>query len=300
MKLNLKHLDGERAIVQGRAFAIEDRETGRVFLTNKNYIDKLFDEMGYRNLNVIKVLEDFAGQVITDVGKLATSQLYIDEITDSFVVVSPESLKKLEDLFGEFKDKGFEVISENIYDTYHYWDQYVIKSSTGTQFAVYVDLCDEYVHVLSLSFDKQGCLNGLINEGKYKLEDDDFIQSLTTLMSNPIDASVGVDPDQFLSMREYVELLELLGYVNKKKKKYFLTEDGENAQNSGYISDLEAAVEEYNVESWLQRCINSSRVEYKKAFKLVSDRLDRVTYWQIRNLYTDNACEKSDMFALNA
>ena len=61
---NFTKLNEENVTVQGRDFLIEDKTTGKVYVTDKKYIDKLFDEMGYRNLNVIKVLEEYAVKYI--------------------------------------------------------------------------------------------------------------------------------------------------------------------------------------------------------------------------------------------
>lgn len=261
--------------------------------------------MGYRNLNVIKTLEDFAGKFIHEVGSLKNSKIYVDEDTSSFIVVSEDTVNKINEMFDEFEKLGYEITRDMQYDDFYYWDQINVKSTTGTEFALYLDLCDEYVRVMSLSFtddDSKGgrILNGLIDEGKYKISEDDFLPSLITLMSNPINAAAENTPSKELSVNEYIELLETLGYVKKKKGKYYFTDEGESTfvTDMSTISREECLIDEYNNSTWIQRHTKSSHVTFEDATKLVSDNLDRITFWKVRNLYTSNAKETSDMFVV--
>lgn len=302
-KLYFKKLDPTRTTVQGREFAIEDRETGKVYITSKPYIDKLFSEMGYRNLGVIKILEDFASKYISDIGSLNRSEIFVDETTDSFVVASDKAVTWINDMFDKFESKGFEVTEVRHYDPYYYWDQFTVKSSTGTSFAIYVDLCDEYVQVLSLKFDDKDVLRGVINEGKYRFEEDGSLDSLINLMSFPIEADAENTPSQELSIREYVELLETLGLVAKKKKKYYFTEIGEDFKVRKGISDfLEDIVAEYNIMSWIQRHIKTipGKFTFSDACELITPFLSQVRFWDVKDFYVSNAKETSDIFALNA
>lgn len=91
-KINLKELDPNDVYVTGNQMTIEEKTTGRVFLTDKKYMDKLFDKMGYRNLNVINILEEYANKRITEVADLKGFSIFVDETTDSFIVAQSDSV----------------------------------------------------------------------------------------------------------------------------------------------------------------------------------------------------------------
>lgn len=297
-KLNLVELEPGSATVTGKELAIENKENGTIYLTTKPYIDKLFKLMGYKSLSVIKILEEYAGMSVSEVGDLKEERLYIDDTTQSFVVTHPDSVKWVNEMLTFFKDNGFGVEGRRA-DSCYYWDQLLVITPSGNKFAIYIDLCDNYVHALALNFDG-GVLTGLIDEGQFStLEGDDSLKSLIVLMSNQIDISSEFHPNQKLSIFEYVDLLRSLGYVSKKRKKCYKTDNADEV--IGYIGDLDFVLDEFNYMSWLQQHVKESPngATFADACVLISLNLDNLTYWKFRQFYMSNSREQSDMFALN-
>ena len=301
-KLNLRELNPEFTKVTGPDMTIENKEDGKVYITCKPYIDKLFKLMGFKSLGVIKILEEYAGRYISDIGDLGDRKLYVDDVTDSFVVTTSQSIEWVNNMIKYLNDHNYEIVEVRRPDPYYYWDQLTIKSPTGSKFALYIDLADEYVQVLSLAYDKSDCtkLIGIINEGNYKFSDgDSSLTSLVTLISNPVDVSYNFKLDQKLSINEYVELLKLLGYVSKKKKNYYKTD--ESAEIEGYAGNLDSILDDFNSMSWLQRRITEvpNCAKFEDACTLISINLKDITFWKVKDFYYNNASEKSDFFALS-
>lgn len=297
-KLNLVELEPGSATVTGAELAIENKENGIVYLTTKPYIDKLFKLMGYRSLSVIKILEEYAGKSISEIGDLKDEKIFVDDTTQSFVVTRPESVKWVNDMLTFFKDNGFGVDGRRA-DSCYYWDQLLVKTPEGNFFAVYVDLCDNYVHVLALNFD-DGVLTGIIDEGQYStLEGDESLKSLIVLITNPVNISSEFHPEQKLSIFEYVDLLRSLGYVSKKKKKCYKTDNADEIVQ--YTGDLDSVLDEFNYMSWLQQRVKESpnKATFAHACILISLNLDTLTFWKFRQFYMSNVREQSDMFALS-
>ncbi len=196
--------------VHGTEFMVEDVSTGKVYITTKDYINKLFDEMGYRNLNVIKILEEFAGKFITDIGSLKKSKIYINNNENSFFVADPNSVATLGSLESLLVEAGFQFISGG---TYHCLNnqEFLIKSPKGICFSLKVDLAEEKVELLSLHINETGVTDGVMYEGEYKLNDYDVINSIMITLNSDIDASALVKPGETVSLHEYVELLKGLG-----------------------------------------------------------------------------------------
>lgn len=294
---NLKKIDEQNVIIQGRDLSIEDRETGKVYITSKAYIDKLFNEIGYKNLNVIKTLEDYAGKYITEVGRLSTSSIFVDEDKGSFIVTSQNVIDRLNEMFIELNTKGFELIEIREYDNTYFWDQYLLKSPSGVCFAAYLDLADEEIYLLSLDY-KNNKLHGMINEGKYDMSAEDFINQIITIMMSPINASAMMNYSQTLSIDEYIDLLSRLGYVKKKRKIVTLLDKGEACKDD--LGQIDQIIDDYNISTWIQRHVKDSGIPFSKVCDLISDNLIDITFWNVRDLFSRNMNEKSDMFALNA
>ena len=293
---NFTKLNEENVTVQGRDFLIEDKTTGKVYVTDKKYIDKLFDEMGYRNLNVIKVLEEYAGKYISEIGSLRESSLFVDEDSSSFVVLSEESLKWVNTFFDKLKTLGASVIRKRHNDDYHLWDEYIVRTKDSVYYALFFDLCKETVTAYILKYDDDFNIIGMKEEAEYHFSSWDDMTSLLTTMMCPADISSEITLDAGLSMYEYAELMKVLGYLKGKRgKKYAITDKGEE---SVYHEDLEQLVDDINVMSWLQRRIIRSILNFEDACKIIcldtTDLCLSKVYW----LYRDNIYEKSDMFSL--
>lgn len=299
-KLNLKELNPTSAKLVGTEMSIEDRETGRIYLTSKVYMDKLFKLMGYKNLNVIKILEEYAGKFISDIGDLKDCSIFVDDVTDSFIVADKNSVKWVDRLLMYLESHEYQVLKVNRYDTYYYWDELIVKTPLNNYFAFYIDFADDQLYVLAMDYDEESKkLKGVSNEGTYQLSDDTSFDSLLTLMSTHMDISYDFTPDQKLSIYEYVDLLRTLGYVKKKKKGYFKTDDAEEIAE--YAGNLDQILDDINCMSWLQQRITEvpNLAKFKDACDLISINLDKVTVWRVKDFYANNAFERSDFFALN-
>lgn len=294
---DLKELSLDRITVQGTDMALEDKVTGKVYISQKEYMDKLFKEMGYKSLNVIKILEEYAGKFVSDIGSLTNSSVFIDETDSSFVVTSTKAVNWVEDMFDRFEVNGVKVLRSNTTSTCHIWDEYEIESSTGSKFAVYVDYLDEYAQVFSLSYDKNGVLVGVVNEGKYKFSEEDSLESLMVLLTNPVDVSILYQPEIELSLAEYLDLLCTVGIYRMKKKKYVLTEKGESldVEKNEYYSALLDSVADL---SWIQKHIKGSGKTFADGCNLITENLVDLRFWDLRNYYSTNEKENSDVFAL--
>lgn len=298
-KLNLKEISPESAEVQGVEMAIVNKENSCVYLTSKPYIDKLFKLIGYKNLGVVKILEEYAGKTISSIGNLDTHKLYIDEVTDSFIVTTSKAFEWVSAMVKFLGEKTFTIDSVKRSDTYYYWDQISITNSFNSKFAIYVDLCDEYVEVFALSYDHDNVLVGVVNEGRYEFsEGQSSFDSFKIAISGNVDVSQSFKLDQTLSVYEYVEALKTLGYVGKKKKNYYMTDKADEVAN--YVGNLEAVLDYCNDMSWIQKRINEtpSKNTFYDVCKLISLNLDDLTYWKVKDFYSKNYREDSDIFNL--
>lgn len=281
--------------------AIIDKENSCVYLTSKPYIDKLFKLIGYKSLGVVKILEEYAGKTISSIGNLDTHKLYIDEITDSFVVTTGQALEWVSAMIKFLGEKTFTIDSVKRSDTYYYWDQISITNSFNSKFAIYVDLCDEYVEVLALSYDKNNVLVGVVSEGRYEFsEGQSSFDSFKVAISGNVNVSSSFKLDQTLSVYEYIESLRTLGYVGKKKKNYYMTDKADEVLE--YVGNLEATLDLCNEMSWIQRRINETPnlSTFYDVCKLITLNLDELTYWKVRDFYLKNYREDSDIFNLKS
>lgn len=298
-KLNLKEISPESAEVQGVEMAIVNKENSCVYLTSKPYIDKLFKLIGYKNLGVVKILEEYAGKTISSIGNLDTHKLYVDEVTDSFIVTTSKAFEWVSAMIKFLGEKTFTIDSVKRSDTYYYWDQISITNSFNSKFAIYVDMCDEYVEVFALSYDNDNVLIGLVNEGRYEFsEGQSSFDSFKVAISGKVDVSSSFKLDQTLSVYEYVEALRTLGYVGKKKKNYYMTDKADEVAD--YVGNLEAVLDYCNDMSWLQKRINETpnKNTFYDVCKLISLNLDDLTYWRVKDFYSKNYREDSDIFNL--
>ena len=292
IKFNFKQLDPKTTTVTGREYSIEDRTTGQVYITRKEYINKLFDEMGYRNLGVINILEEFAGKIITEIGSLSSSKLWVDDL-DSFIVCSESAKNNFNKLFEEFDARGFIVHDSRKLDPYMYWDEYTIESPKGVKFALYVSMYWETVSLLTLHYDDSNILDGIINEGDWKLNEPSFISDIFVTLNSNINASVGIDPLQEMSLNEYVNMFITLGYLKTKRGgKCYVTDEGEQMQD--ILADFGSISDEYNASNELKRRITTSGATFKDAYSMISQSTS-VTPWQVREFYITNSNGKSDL-----
>ena len=86
--LNLKEINTDSVEIQGTEMAIVDKETGEVFLTSRKYMDKLFGAAGYKNLNVVKILEEYAGKSVSSIGSVDPYKIYVNDLTGTFILAS--------------------------------------------------------------------------------------------------------------------------------------------------------------------------------------------------------------------
>lgn len=301
-KVGLKEMPVGEFTVEGLNLAVIDKVSGNTYLTSKPYIDKLFRLTGYKNLRVVQILDEYAGKSITHIDDLGDQKLYVDDLTDSFIITSSVTMNWISAM-NKFlcEDNGFKIKEVRRQDTYYFWDQIVFSNRFGSTFVVYVDFCNEYARVLSISKDDSGVLVGLVDEGSYQFsEGQSSFDSFKILVSGNVDVSSSFNPNQLLSTYEYVTIMKKLGYVTTKRGKYYRTDLSEEV-----ITDdisFESTLDACNEMTWLQRRIKptSDKVTFYDMFKLISINLDHMTYWDFVEFYASNSSETSDMFVLNS
>lgn len=297
-KVNLEPISSDEVKIQGSSFAIEDKKDSNVYLTSKPYMNKLFKLIGYKNLNVVQILEEYANKTVSSAGNLDTHQLYIDRITDSFIVTTPQSVEWVNAMLKFLSESTFTIDSVKRYDTYYNWDQLVVTNSFGSKFAIYINLLDECVEIVSLSYDKEGVLTGAEKECSYSFaEGQSSFDSFKVTISAPTDISSEFTLNQTLSIYEYVELLRSLGYVEKKRRHYYSTD-----KSSTLSENIDTLVDMYNESSWLKRHIKETptRTSFYDACKVITENLDDHTYWSFLDFFNRNRTESSDIFVLNS
>lgn len=298
--LNLKLLAPENAVVIGPDLAIKSKIDGYIYLTSKKYIDKLFKLMGYKNLNVIKILEEYANKTVRDIGDLCTNNIYIDNITDSFIITTDKAIKWSIKFYETLSEKGYTIISERVQDSYYSHDEVIVESPTGTRFAIYFDFLKEKADVMALHYTEDGVLDGAISEGDYLFDDGDVsLNSLFILMDNPVDISYYFKPEEHLSIFEVTELLRTLGYVKFKKKKNIYNMMDIVEENSELYFFIETILSQANGMSWINKHITDSEVTFIKGCSLISDRPD-IPIWSFKLYFEQNANEKNDLAELKA
>ena len=294
-KLNLRELDTNNLVLNGTDLTIEDKTDGRIYLTSGQHMNKLFKLMGYRNLNVIRILEEFAGKFITEVGNLSDCKIYVDDNTDSFIVADPRSVQWVNDLLDELRKKGYQILSEKCLDPYYYWDQLIVRNNLGYQYCIYIDLVDGYAQLFLLNVES-GVVTGMVEDLQYRFTDASSLSGILSALENNVDLSYNFTKDTKLSVHEAISLLKTLGYVGSKRKtgKAYVEDKSDEIKDE---IDVESLVDDYNSKTWLQRRINFSEIDFKKMCELVSFCPD-VPLYNVREFYNSNRLETSDSFAL--
>lgn len=287
--------------VSGKDLTIEDRETGRLYVSKKAYLDKLFKEMGYKNLNVIKIIDEFAGKVVSEIGSLTNSSIYLNDLDETFIVVSDTAVNWINNLYSYMDSHDYEVLDLLEKDPYMSKVQIRVKSNTGTIFMLYPNFVKEEMNVYSTCYSKEGVLVGLLKEDTYKFAQEDTLKSLTTLMDNPIDIGFLYDYKQCYSIRETMEFLHKLNYVKSIRKTGLmaLTDLAEEYLKSREF-DFEELIEEFNSMTWIQRVINSTSYTLLDLSLILHDNIDRVYYEDFSEFFSKNDKNLLDLCALNA
>lgn len=297
MELPVKRLPSDEAGVIGPEYAIKTKEDGRIFITSKKFIDKLFDIMGYKSLYVIKILEEYAGKTISDIGDLGETSLYINETDDSFFVASNVAVDWCNHVLQRLEDTGFNIVSTLQEDNYFTSYQVIVKSSDDCYFAIYFDLLKEVATCYALQYEDDMTLIGLSYEGDYDMIGGvDTINEMFVCLGAVVDLTSVFNKEIKLSEYEFVELLTTLGYIKKKRKKLVLTELGED--DSTVTSLCEQAIDDLSVHSWIQQHINFSMYTFYDCCKLITARPD-LQVKCFKDFFNANQYETSDYFALN-
>lgn len=286
--------------VYGTEFAVKDITTGAVYVSNKAYTNKLFDEMGYRNLTVIKILKEFAGKIITDIGNLTKSKIYVNDTDHSFCVANPEAFVNLENLGATLTASGFTKVAERTNPSV-YNQEVIVQSPSGIYFSIKANLADENVEILSLHINEMGITDGMLYEGDFNLIEYGVVNSAMITLNSPVDASATVHPDEVVSLHEYVELLKGLGLakLNRRTNIVHLTEEGMAIAESAIGADVEPAVSDYNAKSWLKRHILSSGKTFAECCEFASQ-FQNISPWNIHEFYSNNVNGTNDFALLNA
>ena len=284
--------------VKGEEFQVEDTTTGEIYVTEKTYIDKLFDEMGYKNLNVIKIIAKFAGKFVTEIGQLKKSKVFVDPTTSSFIVANPDAVSALDKLDSELVGDGFSVTMENSNRCLAN-KEYLISSPNRTYFSIRVNLSKETVEILSLHINEAGITDGIMYEGEYKLMDYGVVDSIMTLLNSNINAAAYVRPDEKVSLHEYVELLKGMGLakLNRRTNIVHLTDTGSAIAGSVMGEDIAEKVSDYNAFNWLKRHLTDSGKTYGECFTFASQ-FPEISPWNIHEFYSNNINEANDFTLL--
>lgn len=216
--LNLKNLDTSSAVITGTEMALTNQENGKIYTTTKPYMDKLFSLMGYKSTYVVKILEEYAGKTLTSIGSLNKGEgIWIDDGSDTFIVTTSSAISWVNSLFDYLKDNGFKIIDARRLDTTYYWDQIVIESEKSGRFAIYIDLCEEYVGLYHISVDTNGVVCNIEDQSIFKFEEDGSFNDMISALNYPgIDSPI--DPSCVLSIDEFINLCKTLGLVRTKRK----------------------------------------------------------------------------------
>lgn len=296
-KLPLKEISTDSVEIQGTEMAIVDKESGEVFLTSRKYMDSLFKIAGYENLNVVKILQEYAGKSVSSVGSLDPYKIYVNETTGTFVLATPEMINWIKAMTDFLKVGKFKC-SHAKPDIYYIWDQFVVTNPAGGSYAIYVDLYDEAVYVYSAVFEGS-VLVGLLSEGKFKFSDgQDSFDRFKLLISGPSHIESLFQKDASLSFYEYIDLLKSLGYVSTKKHKYYSTDRA--SEIADLVNNLDDILDKYNDLSWLQTRIKKSpnNATFYDGCALISKSLNDRYFSDFKSYYLRNKDESGDLFCL--
>lgn len=290
----LTELDTAFLTVQGEQLALEDRKTGKVYITTKPYINKLFAEMGYRSLNVVSILKEFAGKIISDVGQLKIMKIYSDEENSSCLVATENAIKWTKEISDFLDEKGFTFVSSQSINTCRTRDEYIIKSPNGTYFAIDIDFVYETATLYSMN-DINSKVK-ILPEGTYELGNELSVDDIKATLLSKINLSTIFDPTTPLSVAEYIEFLSKLGLVKKGRKQWSITELGEEEMLTGTVPYMDINVDQINVLSWLRSHIESSGVTFDDMCQILTYRLDSIFVSNFAEYYLKNTNEQLDYF----
>lgn len=300
-KVNLKEVPSSSIEVLGSDMAIANKEDSQVYITSKQYMNKLFSAIGYRNINVVKILEEYAGKSISSVGDIDPYSVYVDDRTDSFVITAPQSVEWVNAMIHFLTESEFEVNQVKRLDTFYYWDQIVVTNRFGSKFVIYVNMCNEYVTLYSLSYDDNNVLSGIAYEGKFKFEKgQESFDSFKLSISGNINISSYFSIDQKLSIYEYVHLLKQLGYIGIRKGKAFIKdESNEILSITGVLDNM---IDYYNDLSWIQQRTTpapDNKTFYEGCVLITKEVLSgSCMIDEFLSYYKANSSETSDMFLI--
>lgn len=291
MEFNFIKLESSNARVIGRDLVLEDKTTSEVFMTSKKHMDKLFKNAGYRNTNVINILEEFAGKIISEVG-LTTVNIYKSPSNTEFVVCSPEGMMCFTQIIKYLNENGFSInyMKANEYMEH---DQFYISKEGVADRVFYIDLVEETITIMQLDY-QDSVLIGITEEGEYNLIDPDTLVTITSLFNDNSDNSYAFNLEQKISVQEYTEVLIALGILKAKKRKKVVISLDDTFDN------IEGIIMDYNEKSYLQRRIteNIERKKFLDVCRLITSKIYEVPLWRVKDFYINNCNETSDFCQL--
>ena len=298
LNLNLTPEAQDQFEIRGPELAVVYKPANEVYLSTKKYFDKLFKAAGYRSLSTIKILEEFAGMTIDTVGDISPYSIYIDNIINTFVVSSPDGINWMKAMFKFINENKFEVKSYSRYTPVHIDDQIHISNSLGGDYMIYPDLCTESVEVYSITFSDEGIITGVGFEGEFKFKNgqssfDDFKLTISR-GPNRIDQ---FDLSCPLSVREYLDLFNYLGYLKVVRGEIKLTEIFEDALD--YDERLPDIVDQYSMYNPIQRTVkrtNPSRT-FKDGCSIITEAVksEAVPLREFYSYYETNMNNQNDI-----
>lgn len=265
----------------GTDYTIEDRTNGMLYVTSKAYMNKLLSIMGYRNVNVLKILNEFAGKIVSDIGTIEGYKIYVNNATSSFIVVSDDAVEWYEN----FTDQDYiDRVSIINYDNLLTWDQ--INPNPENGFSFNLDMVGEKMYLLSYSI-SDGVIIAIGDEGSYDMKDPDSLDILNSIVELGSLTSSRPDPDKtMLSIEETMSLITKLGYTKKRRHGYVMT--GKMSPNF----NVEELVIKYNSNKWIARRILDG-ITLQDAYKTISEEPE-VRLWDFKDLYIEAFYENLD------
>jgi len=208
---NLKEINPEDFVLMPEDFAIKSKIDNKIYTTTKDYIGKLFTDLGYKNLQEVETLIKYGVPVKTEL-KLKTLSVYIDSSTKEFICITPETYKWLNEVLPIF-EKMNTVLSDLTGELKPV--NQIIYSDNNIQYVLYINFKKE-------TFEMYGMSNYMTMTKLHKASmkkdtgDKDIIEDTV----NNIDLYLDTATAKTHSYDTAIKVLETAGIIKKKGNMY--------------------------------------------------------------------------------
>lgn len=210
---NLIQVNPEDYVLMPEDYSIKSRLDGKIYTTTKDYIGKLFSDLGYKNLSEVETLIKYGVPVKTDL-KLKTLALYVDKDSEEFICMTSDAFLWFNKIIKEFD--YYSIVVTDLTGEIKPVCQVIVSDDTKQiEYALYFNFIKETFELYALT--NYQTMTKIHKASMKRDEGDEEI--IRDTLSN-IDWYITREHPDKVSPEIALRVLEKAGIVKKKGKMY--------------------------------------------------------------------------------